>query len=82
MKPRTTMPRSGKLVTAYKDGKEFREYCLRYGTIESFHDWNDIDGKPMRRYAVIIDGLRAIITMKTGEVIRFGYGLISGEDAD
>jgi hypothetical protein len=77
------MPKRGKLVTAYKDGDTFRKYILTYGKIEMLKDFDDAsDGKPVRLYHVLIDGVRATLTMKRGEVVRYGYGLIEDSPQD
>lgn len=74
------MPKRGHLVKAYKNGDEFRKYCLLYGFIVSVHDWDDpVDGKPLRAYVLHIDGVEATIDLKAGEVTGWGYHLITAK---
>lgn len=76
--PRTTLPKSGKLIKAYERGDTFRKYCLTYGTIKSVTDYEDAQQKPCRHYEVEVDGIAAHIEMNTGEVVGYGYKLIGG----
>ena len=63
----------GEIAKAYKQGCEaFRKYCLRYGHILSINDYEE-NGIPFRNYLILIDGFKASIHMRKGEVREFGY---------
>ena len=62
-------------IQAYKQGGEsFRKHCLRYGTVASLVDTEDvINGKPVRHYLINIGSLQASITMVNGDVTEWEY---------
>lgn len=69
-----SIPKSGKLHDAMKEGTSFRQYCLRYGEIIVDNEYNDEEGF-YRIYTIKIQGLLADIEMHNGEVVQWGLKL-------
>ena len=62
-----SIPKSGKLHDAMKEGQSFRQYCLRYGEIIGDNEYNNEYGF-YREYTIKIQGLIANTEMHNGEV--------------
>jgi len=82
MKMRTTMPKTGKLVKAYKmSGHEFKKYLLLYGQIKEVRDWEVVEQESKlyagfwRKYEILCGGLICYIEMHNGEIKSYGYRL-------
>jgi len=69
--------KSPKLLTpiaAFNLGKDyFYKHCLRYGTVTGYTDSIDADNKEVRIINVIVQGVHATITKRTGEVVACSY---------
>ena len=72
-------------IGKYESFENFKNYCLRYGTI--INDWNyeTVEGyyKGLNRnYEIFIDGLLCTIRMNNGEVKEIGYGTCDKYDIE
>ena len=74
MKTFKSIPKSGKIHDAMKEGRSFRQYCLLFGEIIGDDEYDNEEGF-YRIYTIKIQGLCANIEMHNGEVVQWGLKL-------